>query len=346
MRALDVLLDHLPLVLGFALAVTFLLLVVHLGVAPLTLGVAGYVLLLAMVTLAVLLGVDALRKSAFRRELARRLDSGEVSTPASLPHPASREQRAMARLLERSQAEAAERAASLRRLAEEHRTFVDLWVHQMKTPLNVIQLAAERRDEGAWDDVAHEAARLAAGLDLMLATARLERFELDYAPAETDLGTAVKALLNELRGVFIRAGVYPKVTGEQGVAAVTDPKWLQVVLRQLFTNAVKYSPPGGQVEVRVERWGAGARVVVRDEGPGIPPEDLPRVFDRYFTGANGRRYGASTGMGLHLAAEICRRLGHELTLESSGRDGTTATVTLRSGGTHVFVPSGHTGAAG
>src|SRR5690606_922666 len=111
-------------------------------------------------------------------------------------------------------------------------------------------------------------------------------------------GTAVKALLNELRGVFIRAGVYPKVTGEQGVAAVTDPKWLQVVLRQLFTNAVKYSPPGGQVEVRVERWGAGARVVVRDEGPGIPPEDLPRVFDRYFTGANGRRYGASTGMGL------------------------------------------------
>lgn len=341
MRTLDVLLDQLPLVLGFTLAVAFLLLVVHLGVVPLTLGVAGYVLLLALVTLAVLLGVDALRKSSFRRELGRRLDDGEASTPAPLPHPASREQRAMARLLERSQAEAAERAANLRRMAEEHRTFIDLWVHQMKTPVNVLQLAAERRDEGAWDDVADESARLAGGLDLMLATARLERFELDYAPAETDLMAAVKGVLNELRGAFIRAGVYPKVTGEPGVTSVTDPKWLQVVLRQLLTNAVKYSPPGAQVEVNIERWGAGARVTVRDEGPGIPTEDLPRVFDRYFTGANGRQHGASTGMGLHLAAEVCRRLGHELSLMSAGQGGTTAIVTMRSGGVHVFEPSGH-----
>lgn len=340
MRSLDVLLDQLPLILAFTLAVAFMLLVVHLGVAPLTLGVAGYVLLLALVTLAVLLGVDALRKSAFRRELGRRLDSGEVSTPAPLPHQASREQRAMARLLERSQAEATERVASLRRIADEHRTFVDLWVHQMKTPVNVLQLAAERRDEAAWGDVAEEASRLASGLDLMLATARLERFELDYAPADTDLTTLVKGVLNELRGAFIRAGVYPKLTGAPGVTVVTDPKWLQVVLRQLLTNAVKYSPHGARVEVNVETCGSGARVTVRDEGPGIPPEDVPRVFGRYFTGTNGRRFGASTGMGLYLAAEVCRRLGHELTLESDGRTGTAVAVTLRNEGVHVFKPAG------
>lgn len=339
MRTLDVLLDQLPLILSFALAVAFLLLVVHLGVAPLTLGVAGYVLLLALVTLAVLLGVDALRKSAFRRELGRRLASGEVSTPAALPHPASREQRAMTSLLQRSQAEAVERAASLRRIAEEHRTFIDLWVHQMKTPVNVLQLAAERRDDGSWDDVSEEAARLAGGLDLMLATARLERFELDYAPADTDLMTSVKGVFNELRGAFIRGGVYPKLSGEAGVTAVTDPKWLQVVLRQLLTNAVKYSPQGSRVEVSVERQGSGARITVRDEGPGVPAEDVPRVFERYFTGTNGRRYGASTGMGLYLAAEVCRRLGHELSLESDGQVGTAVAITLRNEGVHMFEPT-------
>src|SRR5690606_36268709 len=149
-RPRDALIDQLPLVLAFALAVGFLLLVVHLGVAALTWGEAGYVLLLALVSLAAILAVDAARKAAFRREVWRRLEEGLASVSAPLPRPASREQRARARLLETAQARAAAELAELRRGAEAHRTFVDMWVHQMKTPLSVIQLAAERRDETAW----------------------------------------------------------------------------------------------------------------------------------------------------------------------------------------------------
>lgn len=334
MRPRDALIDQLPLVLAFALAVGFLLLVVHLGVAALTWGEAGYVLLLALVSLAAILAVDAARKAAFRREVWRRLEEGLASVSAPLPRPASREQRALARLLEAAQAAAAAELAELRRGAEEHRTFVDMWVHQMKTPLSVIQLAAERRDETAWDDVAAEAERLAQGLDLMLATARLGRFELDYRPAETDLVALARSALNELRGAFIRAEVYPRVEAPAEVRAVTDPKWLRVVLRQLLTNAVRYSPAGSTVVVGVAREPDGARVTVTDRGPGIPPEDLPRVFERFFTGANGRAYGASTGMGLHVAAEVCRRMGHELEVASRVGEGTTATVRLREAGVH------------
>src|SRR5690606_11431127 len=94
-------------------------------------------------------------------------------------------------------------------------------------------------------------------------------------------------------------GVYPRVHaptadradtgGGQPVTAETDPAWLQVVLRQLLTNAIKYSSSGGHVDVTVEHHGTGARISVVDAGIGIPPEDVPRVFDRFFTGANGRR---------------------------------------------------------
>jgi len=334
MRPRDVLADQLPLIAAYTLAVCFLLLVVHLGVAPLTWGEAWYVLLLALVTLAVVLAVDALRKAPFRREVARRLERGLAAEAAPLPRPASREQRAFARLLEASQAAAAAELAGHRRAAEEHRTFVDMWVHQMKTPLNVIQLAASRRDEAAWGDVDEEAERLSQGLDLMLAAARLGRFELDYRPTETDLVALARTALNELRGAFIRAEVYPRVEAPPEVVAVTDPKWLRVVLRQLLTNAVRYSPAGAAVTVGVAAEPGGATIAVADRGVGIPPEDLPRVFDRFFTGANGQAFGASTGMGLHVASEVCRRMGHELTLASRVGEGTTATVRLRAAGVH------------
>lgn len=336
MRLLDQLLDQLPVMVAFTLAVAFLLLVVHLGVSPLSRGEAGYVLLLALVSLAVVLGVDNLRKKAFRSEVHRRLETGDVMAAAPLPHPASREQRALTRLLEGSQAAATARLTDLRRVADEHRKFIDQWVHQMKTPVNVIQLAADRRDDAAWDDVLEEAARLADGLELVLAASRLERFELDYAPTESDLTALVKGMLNELRGAFIRSGVFPRVKNEGAVSAVTDPKWLQVVLRQLLTNAIKYSPSGSQVTVSVSQDGAVSVIAVADTGAGIPPEDLPRVFERYFTGTNGRRFGASTGMGLHLAAEVCRRLGHELAIESSVPGGTTAVVRIGRAGVHLF----------
>ncbi len=334
MRKVDQLLDQLPVITAFTLAVSFLLLVVHLGVARLTLDEAGYVMLLALVSLALILGVDALRKAPFRAEVRRRLSRPPAATGAPLPRPASREQRALARLLEQQQSAAALRLAEHKRRAEDHRTFVDLWVHQMKTPVSVIQLAAARRDDAAWDDALEEVERLAHGLDLMLAAARLERFEHDFTPAEVDLVALARSVLNELRGAFIRSGVFPRVEAPESVRGVTDPKWLSVALRQLLTNAVRYSPAGSQVTVRVEAAPDGATLTVADRGAGIPPEDLPKVFDRFFTGANGRTHGASTGMGLHVASEVCRRMGHELALESSVGAGTTATIRLRGTGLH------------
>ena len=113
------------------------------------------------------------------------------------------------------------------------------------------------------------------------------------------------------------------------------PQRLRVVLRQLLTNAIKYSPRGSRVRVEVsplEEGGATLRVV--DEGMGIPEEDVPRIFERFFTGANGRLTHASTGMGLYLAAEVCRRLGHELAVETAVGEGSTFSVVLRPAGLH------------
>lgn len=358
MRPRDYLLDRLPLLLAFAAALGVLLLVVHLAYRPLQLGDVAYIALLAVVATAAILAVDHQRHRQFRREVAERLAARPTNLDrliAPLPRAASRELRAMTALLDATSAQAAAELQRHRSDAEQHRVFVDQWVHQMKTPVAVLELtarqqqvtaggstgpadtAARQANTAAWRSVAEETDALANGLDLMLSTARLERFELDLRPELVDLGAAARAAVNDLKRAWIRAGVYPKIDAPDTVVrAETDPKWLQVVLRQLLTNAIKYSGDGATVTVTVTHHGEGGVISVADTGIGIPPEDVPRVFERFYTGANGRRATASTGMGLYLAAEICRRLGHELDLESTVGRGTTVRVSIAPRAMHVL----------
>lgn len=332
MRPADYLLDRLPLIAAFALAVGFLLLVVHLGIAPLTSGDTAYILLLAAVAGAIILGIDWLRQAAFRREVARRLAEG-IATDAPLPAGVTREQQAIARLHLQSHRAAAAALQAERGRAEQHRTFVDLWVHQMKTPLAVLELTAREKGDEFWEAVAEETEGLAHGLEQMLVTARLERFDLDLAPATVDAVAVARAAVNELKGAWVRTGVYPRVEAPDApVPAETDPKWLHAILRQFLTNAIRYSRRGSTVTVTVTDDERQTVLSVRDEGIGIPAADLPRVFDRFFTGSNGRRASTSTGMGLYLAAEIASRLGHELLLESEPGAGTIASVVIRPAG--------------
>jgi len=330
----DYVLDRIPLLLSFGVALVFLLLVIHLGVRPLSPGEVGYIALLATVATAVVLTLDYQRHRVWRREVARRLSEHDYGA-APLPAGASREQRAMAALLGASQAAAAEELQRRKAAAEQHRAFTDLWVHQMKTPLAVLELTAEQQPADLAGSVAEEVEALSAGLELMLTTSRLERFELDVKPALTDLGALARDTVNDLKRSWIRASVYPRFEAPHPtdpatppVTAETDPKWLQVVLRQLLTNSIKYSHAGATVTITVAAEDQGASIRVSDTGVGIAPEDLPRVFERFYTGSNGRHAKAATGMGLFLAAEICRRLGHELSLTSAPGQGTTARVTL------------------
>ena len=103
-----------------------------------------------------------------------------------------------------------------------------------------------------------------------------------------------------------------------------------MVLRQLLGNAIKYGGPGQHVTISV----SADELRVSDEGEGIPASDLPRVFDRFHTGRQGRHRTASTGMGLHLAARICEHLGHGLRIESIEGEGTTVTVSFHAAGVH------------
>ncbi|MEF2964299.1 sensor histidine kinase [Paenibacillus sp. M1] len=205
-----------------------------------------------------------------------------------------------------------------------HTQFISQWVHQMKTPVSVIHLMIQDSADPNSVAIGDELDRLRQGLDLVLYSARLDAFSQDFVVEKLDLESLVRAAVSAQKRLFIRSKVFPRTEFTAGPLTVaSDEKWLTFVLTQIFTNAVKYTAKEtGNLQIRGFRRGDETVLEIQDDGVGIPDSDLPRVFDAYFTGENGRNFRESTGMGLHLVKQICLELGHGVELESKIGQGT------------------------
>lgn len=210
-----------------------------------------------------------------------------------------------------------------------HDQFMNQWVHQMKTPISVIELLLQ--DERPLDkrNVQEEIDRLRRGLDMVLVNARLENFEEDMQVEQVAVKTIVTATVNENKRLFITKRVFPEIHIEDDLIVASDSKWLRFIIGQFVTNAVKYTfEANKKIVISAVKRDDHVQLAICDEGIGIPASDLSRVTKAFFTGENGRKTGESTGMGLYLAKEICEKLGHELNITSEVGIGTIVTVTF------------------
>lgn len=218
------------------------------------------------------------------------------------------------------------RIKAVERNQEEHLTFMDRWVHQMKTPLSVIELSAQDLDEPDSSNIREETERLKTGLNTVLYMARLRTIEQDFQINAVHLSKVINDVNQDNKRFYIRNQVYPKLYEEKkGIKVETDEKWLYFILSQLINNAVKYSSgKSNQVIISVyEDEGKRSIILeVQDFGVGIPKADLKRVFTAFYTGENGRIYRESTGMGLYLTKEVVDHLEHQIEVESEVGKGT------------------------
>nr|WP_106780933.1 sensor histidine kinase [Lysinibacillus timonensis] len=207
--------------------------------------------------------------------------------------------------------------------------FLNQWIHQMKTPISVLELLIQNEEELDKKSVQEEVDRLKRGLEMVLVNARLERFEEDMQVEQVQLKDVVTATINETKRLFITKQIFPVIHIEEDLVVASDSKWLKFVINQFVTNSVKYTfDANKKIFVTAEKADGAVQLRIRDEGIGIPKSDLTRVTKPFFTGENGRKTGESTGMGLYLASEICQKLGHKLNIESEVGVGTTITLTF------------------
>lgn len=221
-------------------------------------------------------------------------------------------------------------AQSLYAAQKRHLQFMNQWVHQMKTPLSVMQLLLQEPAELDKNSVREEMERLKGGLDTVLMNARLDTFEEDMQIEQVPLRSIIGEIVNENKRLFISKRIYPVIDVEDKVVVATDRKWMKFILGQLLTNALKYTfAMNKKVYINADCVDENTLLTIRDEGIGIPASDLPRVTKAFFTGENGRKTGESTGMGLYLANEVCKKLGHQLTIKSAIGEGTAVSVLFR-----------------
>jgi len=207
---------------------------------------------------------------------------------------------------------------------EEHLKFMNHWVHQMKTPLSVIELSAQNLDEPDSSNIREETEQMKISLNTILYMARLRSIERDFHIKPVHLSKIIHEVNREYRRFYIRNNVYPKLQIKKELTVESDEKWIFFILSQLINNAVKYSAgKSNHILLFLYEKGNEAVLEVKDYGVGIPATDLKRVFTPFFTGENGRKLRESTGMGLYLTKEAAEHLGHRIEFNSTVDEGTT-----------------------
>ena len=200
-------------------------------------------------------------------------------------------------------------------------TFYTAWVHQIKTPLAAMGLLLQ---SGEPDPalLKGELFAMEKYVDLVLTYQRLGGESTDLVLKACDLDTVIRAAVKEYARLFILKKLTLTFT-PTGRTVLTDEKWLGFVIGQLLGNALKYTNQGG-----VSIFAQGDRLIIEDTGMGIPESELPRIFEKSFTGENGRRLERATGLGLYLCKRTCDLLGHRITAESEVGKGTRVILDL------------------
>lgn len=198
--------------------------------------------------------------------------------------------------------------------------YYTLWVHQIKTPISAMRLLLQGQDTEESRELTVQLFRIEQYVEMVLAYLRMGSDTTDFVLRSCDVDRAVRQSVRKLAPLFIHGKVRLDLQ-PISIRTITDEKWLCFAVEQLLSNAVKYTPQGTVTVCAEEN-----RLQIRDTGMGISPEDLPRVFEKGFTGYNGRQDKKASGIGLYLCNQILTKLGHRLTLISEPGKGTTAEI--------------------
>ncbi len=202
--------------------------------------------------------------------------------------------------------------------------YYTVWAHQIKTPIAAIRLALQNEDTPLSRRLTGEVGRVEQYVQMALTYLRLGSDSSDYVIRSCALDDIVRPAVRRFAGEFIQRKIQLNYQ-MLNYTVITDEKWLGFVVEQVLSNALKYTPQGS-VSIYMEPEGV---LCIRDTGIGIAPEDLPRVFEKGYTGYNGRSHRKASGLGLYLCREILTRLGHSVSAESQVNHGTTIRIDLR-----------------
>lgn len=209
--------------------------------------------------------------------------------------------------------------------SREYREYIDSWVHEIKTPITSVHLMIENEKNPVTLRIDDELRKIDTYVEQVLYYSRSTDVEKDFKVEKTTLKFLVHAALKTYSKPLIQAGG-KLVLNDLDIPVVADSKSCAFVIGQVISNAIKYRKDNLRIEFSARAEKNNIYLLISDNGIGISASDLPRVFDKGFTGENGRRYSKSTGIGMYLSQKLCKKMNIELSVSSEPGEGTTVTM--------------------
>ena len=282
---------------------------------------AGYTALLSTV-LALLLALPDLRRFALcHRQLSDALKSIRVSDE-QLPPPENLIEEDYRQLIRALGEEKQRQASAMDLRMSDMQDYFTLWAHQIKTPIAAMRLILQTKPENSAMEIEGELFRVEQYVEMVLNYLRLDSDSTDFVFRTCALDDIIRQCVRKYAKQFIRKRIRLEYEGT-ALQVLTDEKWLCFAIEQILSNALKYTSAGS---IRI--FTQGETLVIADTGMGIAPEDLPRVFEKGYTGYNGRTDKKATGIGLYLCKRILNRLGHEISISAQVGKGTRVSIDL------------------
>lgn len=217
----------------------------------------------------------------------------------------------------------ADEISSFKRSNKEFREYIELWVHEVKTPLASSRLLIENNESQVTKSIEEDLKRVEDYIEQALFYARSNDLEKDYIIKKINIKSIVSYVINLNADILIKNKVRIKLDNLDN-NVYSDNKWVEFIVGQIISNSLKYmDKEQKELSISCENNSDKAIILkIKDNGVGIPLKDISKVFDKGFTGENGRKFGKSTGIGLYLCKKLCTKLGLEIGVESKEKEST------------------------
>ena len=200
--------------------------------------------------------------------------------------------------------------------------YYSMWVHQIKTPIAAMNFLLDN-EEIDRKILQQELFKIERYVEMVLTYIRLDSMSSDYVITKINLDEVVKDSVKKYATIFINKKIKLNYVSHETMV-ISDKKWLSFAFEQILGNSVKYSGTGGEITIET----CENKLVIEDKGIGIKEEDLPRIFEKGFTGFNGRYEKKSSGLGLYLCKKTLDKLGHHIEISSKVGEGTRIEITF------------------
>lgn len=218
-----------------------------------------------------------------------------------------------------------DRIGSLKQQQKDYLEYIELWVHEIKTPIAGMELYLNNHKSEKNRELQFQLNRIENYVEQVLYYARSSQFNQDFIIEKFELSSLVKSVVKENALMLIQANAQIKMETLNG-EVYTDSKWLKYVLKQILENSEKYRKDSLYIEFKSRLDKDKLYLSIKDNGIGIKASDINQVFQKGYTGIQGRNFKKSTGMGLYISKKLCAKLGLNLTIASPNEDGTIVTI--------------------